>query len=196
MIAIIQYDAGNILSVKNALERIGAEYILTDDTEKILSCDRVILPGVGHAGKAMASLRERGLDTLIPKLTTPTLGICIGMQLLCRHSDEGDTPCLGVFPCDVERFPIEEGLKVPHMGWDTLSPLSSHPLLSGIDSRDWVYYVHSYFGTVCPSTIATTSYGGTTFSSVLARDNFMGVQWHPEKSAGVGERLLGNFLSL
>ena len=157
----------------------------------------MILPGVGEASSAMARLREKGLDTLVPALTCPVLGICIGMQLLCRSSEEGDAACLGIFPTDVVRLPdrtADGPLKVPHMGWDTVDTLRG-PLFEGIDAQTYVYYVHSYAPRLCDAAIATTDYG-MRFSAALARDNFFGTQFHPEKSGAAGSRILRNFLTL
>jgi len=157
----------------------------------------VILPGVGEASSAMARLREKGLDTLVPALTCPVLGICIGMQLLCRSSEEGDAACLGIFPTDVVRLPdrtADGPLKVPHMGWDTVDTLRG-PLFEGIDAQTYVYYVHSYAPRLCDAAIAATDYG-MRFSAALARDNFFGTQFHPEKSGAAGSRILRNFLTL
>jgi glutamine amidotransferase len=192
MIAIIDYNTGNIRSVMNALARIGAaDCVLTDDADTIRRASHVLLPGVGEAGTAMNELRTRGLDTLIPTLTQPVLGICIGTQLMCLSSEEGDTACLGIFPTRIVRF---RALKVPHMGWNTVTALRG-PLFSGIDEGSYVYYVHSYYPETCGCTVATTEYG-VPFSGALERDNFFGTQFHPEKSGPVGERILRNFLSL
>lgn len=196
MIAIVDYDTGNLRSVCNALDRIGAEYVLTDDIAVISSASKVLLPGVGEASSAMEKLRERGLCELIPALKCPVLGICIGMQLLCRHSQEGDVDCLGVFDVDVRRLEAdaERAVKVPHMGWNTISSLQT-PLFEGIDSDDFVYFVHSYAADICPQTIAVSE-NGRPFSAALSRGNFYGTQFHPEKSGDVGERILRNFIEL
>lgn len=193
MIAVIDYDTGNLRSVANALGRLGAEYTITSSPEEIRSADRVLLPGVGEASSAMAKLRERGLVDVIRSLTQPVLGICIGVQLLCRHSEENDTECLGIFENEVRRFDLP-GLKVPHMGWNSINGLHS-PLFQGIDEGAYVYYVHSFAPTLNEDTIATTEYG-IPFSAAIARGNFFGTQFHPEKSASIGERLLQNFLKL
>lgn len=193
MIAVIDYDTGNLRSVANALGRLGAEYTLTSSPDEIRSADRVLLPGVGEASSAMAKLRERGLVEVIRSLTQPVLGICIGVQLLCRHSEENDTECLGIFENEVRRFDLP-GLKVPHMGWNSINGLRT-PLFDGIDEGAYVYYVHSFAPTLNADTIATTEYG-IPFSAAIARGNFFGTQFHPEKSASVGERLLQNFLKL
>ena len=197
MIAVVDYGAGNVCSVMHALEHIGAPSILTREEGEIARADAVILPGVGEASSAMARLREKGLDTLVPALTCPVLGICIGMQLLCRSSEEGDAACLGIFPTDVVRLPDRTAngpLKVPHMGWDTVDTLRG-PLFEGIDAQTYVYYVHSYAPRLCDAAIAATDYG-MRFSAALARDNFFGTQFHPEKSGAAGSRILRNFLTL
>ncbi|WP_300286944.1 imidazole glycerol phosphate synthase subunit HisH [uncultured Alistipes sp.] len=193
MIAIIDYDTGNLRSVANALGRLGAAYTVTSRPEEILAADRVLLPGVGEASRAMAKLRERGLPDTIRSLRQPVLGICIGVQLLCRRSEEGDTECLGIFDNEVRRLDAP-GLKVPHMGWDSIERPES-PLFAGMQTGEYVYYVHSYAPTVNGDTIATTTYG-ETFSAAIRRGNFYGTQFHPEKSASAGERILKNFLTL
>lgn len=194
MIAIIDYSTGNIRSVTNALDRLGAEYMLTADHDVIRRADRVLLPGVGEAARAMAALRERGLDALIPTLTQPLLGICIGLQLLCRSSQEGDTDCMSVFDSRVELLESDT-LKIPEMGWNTIEGLRSG-LFDGVREGAYVYYVHSYAATLSATeTIATTDYG-VRYSAALARDNFYGCQFHPEKSGDVGEIILSNFLKI
>ncbi len=198
MVAIIDYDTGNLRSVMNALERKGVEYVVTADIETLRSADRVILPGVGEASSAMEKLRERGLDTLIPTLTQPVLGICIGLQLMCESSEEGSAECMGIFSTKVVKLPSVdsdgERLKVPHVGWDTIEELKS-PLFDGIEQSSHFYYVHSFCAELCEQTIATTSYG-VRFSAALHRDNFYGAQFHPEKSGDVGEKIIDNFLKL
>jgi glutamine amidotransferase len=194
MIAIIDYDTGNLRSVENALGRLGAEYAVTADHEAIRTAERVVLPGVGEASSAMAKLRARGLDELIPTLTQPVLGICIGLQLMCRASEENDTECLGIFDARVRRFVASPTLKVPHMGWNRIENLQG-PLFAGVDKGSYVYYVHSYAPELCPQTIATTDYGGL-FSAAVGRDNFFGTQFHPEKSGALGALILKNFLEL
>lgn len=193
MIAIIDYSTGNLRSVVNAVERLGASYIITSDESEILSADRVLLPGVGEALSAMAALRERGLDQLIPRLVQPVLGICIGMQLMCRWSDEGDTECMGIFENRVTKFSAPN-LKIPQMGWNTVDSLAS-PLFDGIEEHSYLYYVHSYAANVNQHTIAQTDYG-MRFSAALGRDNFYGCQFHPEKSGDVGSRILANFFEI
>ena len=196
MIAIIDYDTGNLRSVCNALDRIGAEYVLTDDPLTIRSADRVLLPGVGEASSAMAKLQERGLCEVIRSLTVPVLGICIGMQLMCRHSEEGDVDCLGIFDADVRRFQADPaaGVKVPHMGWNALTDLKTG-LFEGLKDGDFVYFVHSFAADVCGDSIAVSD-NGRRFSAALRRGNFYGAQFHPEKSGDVGERILRNFMNL
>lgn len=192
MTAIIDYGAGNVGSVLFALERLGFEARLTSDKDEIRNADRVIFPGVGSAGNAMQKLRETGLDELIPKLERPVLGICLGMQLLCRFSQEGDTKCLGIFDTDVLRFP--DNLRVPHMGWNSVEPLEETLFRNTPMPRD-VYFVHSYFVPEIPETIMSANYG-LRFSAAIRKNNFYGVQFHPEKSGSLGEILLKNFLEL
>ena len=194
MIAIIDYKMGNLRSVKNALSRLGADYTVTDDPTQIIAADKVLMPGVGYAAQAMANLRDRGLVEVIRGLRQPVLGICIGMQILCRYSEEGDTPCLDVFDTDVRLFKAEEGLKVPHMGWNAISNLDSK-LFKGVDEGTYVYFVHSYRPGLCQDTIATSNHGGL-FSAALKYENFYGTQFHPEKSGDAGEKILTNFLAL
>ncbi len=193
MIAIIDYSTGNLCSVKNALKRLGASFEVTSDHGAIRAASHVILPGVGEAGGAMARLRERGLVEVIRSLNQPVLGICIGVQLMCRSSEEGDTECMGIFDSQVKKF-TDPKLKVPHIGWNTVSGLST-PLFKGIAEGTYVYYVHSYAPTLGPQTVAVTDYG-IDFSGALNRDNFYGTQFHPEKSGDVGEQILKNFLNL
>ena len=196
MIAIVDYKAGNIRSVENALKRLGAEYVLTADQEMIQRADHVILPGVGEASSAMKSLESTGLIPAIKSLTRPVLGICIGMQLMCSSSEEGNVECMGIFTPRVRRFPEEPGVKIPHTGWNTISGLRG-PLFRNIPEDSFVYYVHSY----CPEifidqTAAVTEYAGVRFSGALQRDNFFGTQFHPEKSGAVGAMILKNFIEL
>ena len=196
MIAIIDYDTGNLRSVCNALDRIGAEYVLTDDPKVIAQADRVLLPGVGEASSAMQKLQERGLCDVIKSLKVPVLGICIGMQLMCRHSQEGDVDCLGIFDADVCRFApdLAAGVKVPHMGWNAVTDLKPG-LFEGLEDGEFVYFVHSYAASVCEDTIAVSD-NGRKFSAAMRRGNFYGAQFHPEKSGDVGERILRNFMNL
>ena len=209
-IAIVQYNAGNIQSVLYALERLGLEAAVTGDADALLSADKVIFPGVGEAGSAMRSLRETGLDTVIKELKQPVLGICVGMQLLCTHSEEGDTECLGIVPVKVKRFPASvngngEGflaggqtangvLKVPQVGWNTIYDLRS-PLFQNIKDHSFIYNVHSYFAEDSQYTIARCTYG-LAYAAAVQKDNFYGVQFHTEKSAEIGDQILKNFLSL
>lgn len=194
MIAIIDYNTGNIRSVENALHRLGAEYELSADPDAIRHADRVILPGVGHCGEAIARLREQGLDRVIRDLRRPVLGICVGMQAMCRHTEEGDADGLGIFDAKVRRFDSAGGFKVPHMGWNNISNLDSK-LFHDIKGGEYVYFVHSYYAPLCPDTIATTDYGGM-FSSALKYENFYGTQFHPEKSGDAGEKIISNFLTI
>jgi glutamine amidotransferase len=195
--SVVLVDAGgtNIGSVRYALQRLGVEASLTSDADAIRTADKVILPGVGAAGPGMARLHELGLVELMRSLTQPVLGVCLGMQLLCEHSEEGDTECLGVIPATVRRFAEQPGLRVPHMGWNRLQRQREHPLLDGLVDGDWAYFVHSYAVPAGDYALAATDFGGD-FSSVIARDNFHGMQFHPERSAKVGARLLKNFLEL
>ena len=194
-VAILKYNAGNVFSVDCALRRLGVEPIVTDNVEQLRRADKVVFPGVGEASSAMAYLRSRHLDELIRSLTQPVIGICIGQQLLCRNSEEGNTECIGVFDTSVKRFSEALGVKVPEMGWNTIKPLVDNPLLKGIDENSYVYYVHSYYVPVCDDTIAVTDYS-LPFSAAMNKDNFYATQFHPEKSGGVGELILKNFLIL
>lgn len=197
MVAIIDYSTGNLRSVENALSRIGAEWALTSDPDTIRRADRVLLPGVGHCGEALARLRRSGLDSVIRDLRRPVLGICVGMQMMCRDTAEGDAEGLGIFDAHVRRFIPGPGDKVPHMGWNSIHNLEKG-LFKGITPGSYVYFVHSYFAHLCPDTIATTRFGkgGLMFSAALKYENFYGTQFHPEKSGDVGEKILRNFLSL
>ena len=194
MIAIVDYKMGNLRSVENALSRLGAEYQVTSDPDEIRAASKVLLPGVGNAAEAMQNLRAAGLVDVIRSIRRPVLGICIGMQVMCRHSEEGDTDCIGIFDTDVRKFTAENGLKVPHMGWNTIHNLDSK-LFKGIEGGSYVYYVHSYRPDLCSDTIATSNHGGM-FSAALKYENFYGTQFHPEKSGDVGERILADFLAL
>jgi len=192
MIVIIKYNAGNIQSVQNALSRLGYKSVITDDKETILSAEKVIFPGVGEASTAMNYLKEKGLDKVITSITQPFLGICLGLQLMCNQTDEGNTDCLGIFNTEVKLFPPDE--KVPHMGWNSFEKLEGR-LFEGINQNDDVYYVHSYYAEQCNDTIATCNYI-KPFSAALQKDNFYATQFHPEKSARVGEQILKNFCTL
>jgi len=191
-IVIINYGAGNIKSIQFALQRLGYDAILSYDTKKIQGADKVIFPGVGEAGSAMTKLKESGLDKLIPTLKQPVLGICLGMQLMCNYSKEGNTKGLGVFDVNVERF--NTTLKVPQIGWNQITNLQSN-LFNSIREEEYMYAVHSYYAPLCNETIAATNYG-IKYSSALQKDNFYGVQFHPEKSSKAGEQLLKNFLEI
>lgn len=195
MIAIIDYEAGNICSVQNALERLGAPYELTADPERIRKADKVLLPGVGNAAQAMASLHASGLDTAIRSLRQPVLGICVGLQLLCRSSEEGPVDCMGLLDARVRKFPETPAAKVPHMGWNSISNLEGK-LFKDLPGGSYVYFVHSYYPDLCPDTIATCRHGDTLFSAALRWENFYGTQFHPEKSGSVGTAILQNFLAL
>ncbi len=189
-IAIIKYNAGNIKSVSNALTRLQIEHSITDDHEAIKAADRVIFPGVGEASTTMNYLKERKLDSLICDLKQPVLGICLGMQLMCRHSEEGDTPCLNIFDLPVKKFDVLH--KIPHMGWNSLHEVKQ-PLFNPTDENEFVYFVHSYYVPVAAETMAMTHYG-IPFSASLSKDNFFATQFHPEKSGNIGEGILKRFI--
>ncbi len=193
-IVIIKYNAGNIQSVLYALERIGVSAEVTDDHGQIQSADKVIFPGVGEASTAMKYLQDRKLDDLLINLKQPVLGICLGMQLMCSYSEENDTPCLSVFPEKVKAFKPVSSEKIPQMGWNNIYNLSGQ-LFGGVKENGFCYFVHGYYASLGDHTIATTNYI-QPYSSALQKDNFYGVQFHPEKSADVGEQILKNFLSL
>lgn len=191
-LVIINYGAGNIQSIKFAFKRLGVDAVLSDDAEEIKAADKVIFPGVGEASSAMAKLRDTGLDKLIPTLTQPVLGICLGMQLMCKHSTEGDTTGLGIFDVSVTKF--SNSVKVPQIGWNEVSNLNS-TLFEGIPENSHMYLVHSFYAPKCEGLIAETMYD-VKYASALQKDNFYGVQFHPEKSGLVGEQVLKNFLQM
>ena len=197
-IVIIKYNAGNIESVNNALQRLGVNAEITGDHDKIKAAEKVIFPGVGEASTTMAYLKKEGLDQLIPQLTQPVLGICLGLQLMCSYSEENDTPCLGIFEEQVKRFIPAPGMefitKVPHMGWNSISDLKSE-IFDSLLEQQYVYFVHSYYAAVGDHTAAVCNYI-TPFSAALHRDNFYATQFHPEKSGTVGARILENFLKI
>ena len=192
-VAIVKYNAGNVESVKNALNRLGVEPILTDDDEELQTADKVIFPGVGEASTAMRYLREKGLDAVIKNLRQPVLGVCLGMQLFGEFSEENETQCLGIIPFRVKKFESEKE-KVPHIGWNQIGNVQSK-LFEGVPENSFVYFVHSYFVPQNPATIAACDYI-ETFSAAVNRQNFYGVQFHTEKSGAVGEKILENFLTL
>lgn len=191
---IIKYNAGNVQSVMYALDRIGASYLYTDDEQEIRSADKVIFPGVGEASTAMSYLREKGLDKLIPTLKQPVFGTCVGMQLMCRYSEENDTQCMGIFDTDVLRFPATPGSKVPHMGWNNIYDFKS-PLTTGLSEDAYVYFVHSYAAPVTEFTVASCDYIHP-FSAMLHKDNFYAAQFHCEISGDTGQTILENFLKI
>jgi len=192
MIALIKYNGGNVSSVQNALARLNIDSIITDDPELIIKADKVIFPGVGEASSTMKVLEEKGLNTLIPSLKQPVLGICLGMQLMCGNNEEGNTKGMGIFDVDVKQFPPED--LVPHMGWNTISGLKS-PLFLGIEENSDVYFVHSYYCGLAESTVSVCDYI-LPFSASLQKDNFFAVQFHPEKSGLTGSKILENFIKL
>ena len=192
-IAIIKYNAGNVQSVQYALQRLGITSIVTDDEKEIRQAEKVIFPGVGHANAAMQYLRERELDKIIISLQQPVLGICLGLQLLCKHSEEGDTPCLGIFDTEVKLFASTD-LKVPQMGWNNIYDLKSG-LFEGLAEESFIYNVHSYYAALSNQTIATTDYI-LPYSAALQKNNFYAVQFHPEKSGKIGEIILKNFIAM
>ena len=194
-VAILKYNAGNIFSVINSLRRLGVDPVLTDDSATLKAADRVLFPGQGEASTAMAYLKERGLDKVIKSLRQPVLGICIGQQLLCRHSEEGDVDCIGIFDADVRKFkPTRHEDKVPVMGWNSLYDLNDG-LFKGLDEVEHVYFIHSYYVPLCENTIAKADYIHP-YSAALRKDNFFTTQFHPEKSGDVGETIIRNFLEM
>lgn len=195
MITIVDYNCGNIKSVTCALNRLGAEYELTSDPAKIAAATKLIMPGVGNATQALVNLRAKGLDTVIKGLRKPVLGICVGMQIMCRHCEEGDIDGLGLFDCSVNRFHPTQEAKVPHMGWNGINNLESK-LFKGVEEGSNVYFVHSFYPGLCCNTVATSKHGNVIFSAALKYENFYGTQFHPEKSGSLGEKILANFLAL
>jgi glutamine amidotransferase len=193
MIAIVKYNAGNVQSVQYALQRIGVESVVTDNFDSIRQADKVIFPGVGHAQSAMQYLRENGLDTLLLSLQQPVLGICLGLQLLCKHSQEGDTNCLGIFDTEVKLF-SSPALKVPQIGWNNIYGYKS-VLFDELPEQAFMYTVHSYYAALSDETVATTEYI-LPFSAALQKNNFYAVQFHPEKSGTAGETILKNFIRI
>lgn len=193
-VVIIKYNAGNVQSVMYALDRLGVSYAYTDSEEEIRSADKVIFPGVGEASTAMAYLNEKGLSRLIPALKQPVLGTCIGLQLMCRHSEEGNVDCMGIFDVDVVRFPEQPGYKVPHMGWNSISDYRS-PILTELPPNAYVYFVHSYYAPVCEYTAAVCEYINP-FSAALQKDNFYAAQFHCEISGDAGQKVLESFLKI
>jgi glutamine amidotransferase len=194
-VAIIANGGANIASLQFALDRLGVSSQLTSDADELRRAPRIILPGVGAAADAMERLRSLGLAAVIPTLTQPVLGICLGMQLLFAGSEEGDTDCLGILPARVTRFPDRQGYPVPHMGWNQVVPQADSPLLRSLDAGTYVYFVHSYAAPIGPWTEAITDYGGE-FSAIVRHENFHGAQFHPERSSRAGQQLLANFLAL
>ena len=191
-IVIINYGAGNIQSIKFAIQRLGYEAVLSNDPEEIQQADKVIFPGVGEASSAMRKLKESGLDTLVPKLKQPVLGICLGMQLMCNYTEEGNTKGLAIFDTDVLRF--NNGVKVPQIGWNQIEELKSS-LFKDVAEKEYIYLVHSYYAPITEETVAQSTYG-IAYSTALQKNNFYGTQFHPEKSSDVGEQILKNFLEL
>jgi glutamine amidotransferase len=196
-IAVIKYNAGNVQTFLYALERLGVDAVLTDNPEEIHASDKVIFPGQGEASSAMTYLKARQLDQVIKEIKQPFLGVCLGLQLLCEHSEENDTECLGIFPVKVKRFIPENSqeFKVPHVGWNELENLADNVLLKDLPDPKFLYYVHSYYAELSESTIATTHYIHD-FTAILHRENYWAIQAHPEKSSTVGEKLLANFLNI
>ena len=193
-VAIVKYNAGNIYSVVNALNRLNIEPIITDDATELMTADRVLFPGQGEASTTMAYLREHKLDDIIRDLKQPVLGICVGQQLLCKHSEEGDANCIGIFPVDVKRFqPTRHEDKVPAMGWNELTFPHEDSIFKGLPEHPYVYFVHSYYVPLCEWTIAQADYI-LPYSAALHKDNFWAMQFHPEKSGSIGERIIKNFI--
>lgn len=194
-VAIIKYNAGNTKSVEHTLGRLGVQPVITDDAEQIQNADKIIFPGVGHAEATMKYLKEKNLDKVIKNITQPFLGVCLGQQLMCSHSEEGDVDCLGIFPVKVKKFSSSDNhIKIPQTGWNNLYDLKS-PLFKDIPDQSFVYFVHSYYSEVNENTIATCDYI-QPFSAALQKDNFYATQFHPEKSADVGQKIIQNFIEL
>lgn len=194
MIVMIDYDAGNTCSVMNALDRIGADYVLSDDIDQIKNADKVIFPGVGHAGAAMAALDRKKLISVIKSLSQPVLGICVGMQLMAEHSEEGETTCLGILSGTVKHFDSDDGHKVPHMGWNQIHMPTEDALFTSVNDGSHVYFVHSYYLPASLESIAICDYQ-VPFAAAVKKDNFWGVQFHPEKSGMIGAQIIENFLT-
>ena len=193
-VAILKYNSGNICSVRFALERLGIDAIITDNKEELRSADKIIFPGVGEASGAMTYLKAQGLEQMIPDLKQPVLGICLGMQLMCSYSEEGNVKCLNIFDTEVKRFKSDRSNKVPQIGWNTITALNDD-LFLGLGEKEYMYFVHSYYAVLSKASIATTNYG-MEYSSALRKNNFYGVQFHPEKSGRAGERIVENFVKL
>lgn len=197
MIAVVNYGMGNLRSVTNALTALGCEWTVTSDADVIRSADKVLLPGVGNAAEAMEKIHALGLDSVIRGLRQPVLGICVGLQVMCRDSEEGNVKCLGIFDSHVKKFVPSPEAKVPHMGWNSISNFDKKSkIFSGLPSGSFVYYVHSFYPTLCQDTAATTRHGDVLFSAALRWENFYGTQFHPEKSGDTGSRILKNFVEL
>jgi len=196
MVAIVKYNAGNIQSVKYALERLNADFIVSDDPKELKKADKIIFPGVGEASSAMNYLKKSNLDTILKELNQPFLGICLGLQLMCDSSVENNTKCLDIFDYRVQKFDDSKGYKIPHMGWNQISFDKNSPLFKDIDQNSFFYFVHSYYVPTGIDTLAKCNYAKVDFSAGLHRNNYYGVQFHPEKSGDVGAKLLKNFLEL
>ena len=195
MIGLINYEAGNIRSVENALERLGQKFFISDDIEKLKKADKIIFPGVGNAEMAMKNLQKKSLDIFLKNCQKPVLGICLGMQIFFEFSEEGSTPCLNIFPGKINKFDDKKCPQIPHMGWNDIEINKKNNFLTSDFDKKFFYFVHSFFVPVCKYTIATCFYG-EKFSAAVNKDNFFGVQFHPEKSGDIGEKLLENFLKI